>query len=166
MASIQQAGIAKNIYGMQPTSLPFPEVANLNQPPGVFVKRVATPAGFIDVIGVDDADLLGMLIEKSKNSSAGGGSGAPSSLVIPFTEANLVAMSIGGTDSIASADLGARYGITTSGTGDNVKYVVDKTDTVNIRVKIVEFLDPVGEVNGRVLCSVLPANRQFTRDTV
>lgn len=61
-------------------------------------------------------------------------------------EGNLDAGS--GTTALAYAQMFLNYGITLDATTDH--WYVDSSDTVDIRVCVVGFKDPVGTVNGRV----------------
>ena len=62
---------------------------------------------------------------------------------------SLIVGNVGGTSVTAAADRGAEYGLVEA----NDIVSVDKTDTTNTRVIVVDLdrRDPVGDVNGRVI---------------
>lgn len=66
-------------------------------------------------------------------------------------------MRVADTQALALAQIGTSYGLVLDATNDIFR--VDTTDTTNVAVKVVELLDAVGDVNGRVVVKFLNASR-------
>jgi len=68
----------------------------------------------------------------------------------------------GATDKIEATDLDTSLGIVESSLTPDA-WIVNKADTTNKRITIVEFVDPVGTLYGRVMVRFIPAYYQEQR---
>jgi len=165
MATILPATLARGLYGGELMAFPFPEIGALQLPAGDFVRLLDAGFNIGNITGANGGgNLLGILIEQTKNRPAG--SSLTYSLVVPFSEGTVIAMNMGNTVlgvpfNIQQSDLGELGGVSFISGGFDRKVVALRT-TTNVRMRIIGFLDPVGEPNGRVLVTILPASRQLT----
>jgi len=153
MASLKKAELGKLLHGQPPVVWSVPEGLNQTFKEGDFVYR---NGGYLVICGADPALILGIALEDAHNTTAG----LYNILVGVFTEGALVEMTVyhstAGNNKIEQTDLGTKYGIDVSANC----WRVDKTDASNTRVRVQQFVDEVDEVSGRVLVSVLAANRE------
>jgi hypothetical protein len=98
--------------------------------------------------GVDPTGIVGIAEDDGDNLGAGLGTVR----YVPALPHVTFDMSLSGT--IAATDLHVKYGLVKSGNN----WGVDKAETVNTRVVIVGFKDPVGTVDGRVYVRFLAAS--------
>jgi hypothetical protein len=108
--------------------------------------------------GADPANILGIALEDASNRASAGGDLA----FIPAVPGAVFQANVRGTgaaNNIQQTDFMKKFGLVEMSGGE---WVVDKDDTTNTRVKIVSFIDPVGEVNGRVEFIFLDANNLWT----
>jgi hypothetical protein len=141
------------IDGTPPVLWLFPEAASQTYKAGEFVYRAS---GYLTICGADPSQILGIAMEDAHNSTAG----AYDMLVLVATGQTLfkinVYHSVSGNNKIEAADLGTAYGLVNASN----KWLVDKTDTGNTRVRVQKFYDAIGETAGFVLVTVLPAYRE------
>jgi len=149
-----KAAYGKMLYTTSPVIEHFPEAASQTFEAG---DLVFTNAGYIEECGADPASILGLVMEDGHDAGAGDYQ-VP---VLVFTEATFIEMCVyhsdPGANLIEDTDLRTLYGLVAS----NHKWLVDKTEVVNTRVKVQQFKDPIGTVSGVVLVTVIPTVREF-----
>lgn len=124
---------------------------------------VLISSGYLAEAGADPAVLLGVATRAGQN---GGSAGAKSQHVEVAHPGNLFMGNLdtsGAEDAgvTAATDRGVAYGIQKH--ASNGSWYVDKSDTTNKRVRVVEFWseDTVGDIKGRVIFSFVVANSQL-----
>jgi hypothetical protein len=142
------------------TSMPthfYPEGASKTHVKGA---PVVLSSGLLQEAGADPTTVVGIAAHAGRN----GASGLRSYVTPPDENVTFVGSidtsASEGTGTVAAAQLGAEYGITkTALTGVNLgKWYVDTNKTGgSARVKVVELIDPVNTVLGRVGFKFLPA---------
>lgn len=154
MALTQRARLARMLNGFPEPLSPLPEAASQTFKWG---DLVFMSGGYVTICGADPAAIAGIAKQDGRNAAAG----AYDCDVLLITADTLIRMQVHHTTPanavIEAADLFKDYGIAVSG---NIWYV-DKTDTSNTRVRIIEFIDPLATLNGQVAVQVLAANRQL-----
>lgn len=152
MSLIYRASLARMLNGFPEPVGPYPEAANQTFKWGDLVYM---NGGYLTICGADPASVLGIAKQDGHNTTAG----LYKDDVLLITHDTLILMQVHhGTPAnavIEAADLMADYGIAVSG---NIWYV-DKEETTNKRVRIIEFYDELGTLNGRVAVQFLAANR-------
>jgi len=123
-------------------------------------------SGLVAEGGTDPIAILGIAGSAGQNKSAG----VATTLFTPILPGTIFEMNLCGSAStsytLTQADLGATYGIVKR-TAGAVHWVVDQSDTTNVRVRIVGFVPRiiggaavetqlVGDVNARVYCTLIP----------
>lgn len=150
-----KARLGKMFDGSNPVVWSVPEAASQTFLEGEFVYR---NAGFLTGCGADPADILGIALEAGNN----GAEGANNILVLVATEVTGYEIPVhSGTPAssdVEDADLGVKYGI--AAVSNN--WYVDKDDTSATRLRIQQFKDAVGTVNGTVIATILPGNREVS----
>jgi len=154
MSLTQRASLARMLNGFPEPLTPLPEAVSQTFEWGDLVYM---NAGFLTICGADPATIVGIAKENGHNAAAG----AYNDDVLLITADTLIKMHVHHTTPatavIEDADLFKDYGIAVSG---HIWYV-DKTDTSATRVRIIEFIDPVGTLNGLVAVQFLAANRKL-----
>ena len=152
-----KARIRAMLHGVNMTEVfTWPEAATQT-----FVKQdlVYLSSGYVTVCGTNPSVIAGLAMQDGNDDTSDGDHDTEVGVLTGLT---LLAMEVhSGTPAnadIEAADLGASYGITAV---SNAWYVDKDKTGGDARVKIVDFIDPVGTVNGRVLVQVLAANRMF-----
>jgi hypothetical protein len=132
--------------------LSFPEAASQS-----FVKGdlVYLASGYLTLCGADPTAILGIALEDAHNGSAG----AYQIMVSLITAQTIVFMSVyhstAANDKIEAVDMGTLYEIDKPVAGT---WRVDKTATTATRVRIIQFVDDVGSLKGRVGCLFFTTN--------
>jgi hypothetical protein len=143
MASIRAAQVRGSLGGMEPAQRPVPEA---NSQSFLMGAMVVAASGKIQECGADPALILGLAARKGQNIV-----GPEDNAVFLFTPDTLVEMNVKGTaglNAIQATDRFTSWGTVKDASGH---WVIDKDETTADTFVIVDFIDPVGEVNGRVL---------------
>ena len=153
MAVTRRARVVSTISGSPNPVWSRPEAASQSFKDGDLVYMVA---GYLTICGADPATILGIAKEDAHNTTAG----LYNILVDVITADSLVEMQVAhdtpANAVIEAADFGKLYDIAVT---SNVWYV-DKNTTAATRVRIQRFVDALGTTNGRVLTTILAANRE------
>jgi hypothetical protein len=118
---------------------------------------VVYSSGYVAEAGSDPSYILGVALNAGHNGAAG----AYKTLVALAHDSNTFVANVkgsGNANKTAQSDVGAAYGIVSDTNGE---WFVDKDDTTNVRVRIIDLVDPAGTENGKVLVKFLSANRYF-----
>ena len=156
MALKFRARLARTISGDPPPVDHWPEAAAQTFKAGDLVFR---SGGYVTICGTDPALIGGIAQEDAHNDVYAGTHTIAVTLINADT---LIRMQIHhvtpGSSVIAVTDRGTDYGITVS---SNVWYVDKAKTSTYARVRVQEFIDPVGTLDGEVAVQFLAANREY-----
>jgi len=154
MALTYRAKLARMLNGFPEPMTKLPEAASQTFKWG---DLVFMSGGYVTICGADPASIAGIAMENGHNSTAG----AYDVDILFVTADTLIQMQVyhatEANNVIEATDLFKDFGIAVT---SNVWYV-DKADVSATRVRVVEFIDPLGTANGRVAVQVLAANRML-----
>lgn len=100
-------------------------------------------AGFLQEGGADPDNIAGIAQNDGQNGAVAGDKRTLVARALPNVS---FVGNIGGAAALAAAQLGVKYGLAKE--GDN--WHVDTAETVNVAVIVEDFIDAIGDVNGRV----------------
>ena len=143
MATIRAAAVRGSLSGTEPAQRPVPETDSVSFLAGACVVAAS---GKITECGADPALILGLAARAGQNKV-----GPDDNAVFLFTPDTLVEMNVKGTaalNNIQATDRFASFGTVKDVSGH---WVIDKDETTADTFIIVDFIDKVGEANGRVL---------------
>jgi len=157
-AGLYKCRVKKMLDGSIPPVQTFYEASSQTWVVGDLVYR---SSGYVTICGADPSQILGI----AKAAGANGTQGTITTEVNIITADTLIEMQVHHTTPanavIEAADHGKLYGIAV-GTGSSAGvWYVDKNETSNTRVRVVEFVDALATANGKVLVQVLAANREY-----
>jgi len=109
---------------------------------------VMNASGFVAEGGADPDNIVGIAVRDGQNGAAAGDKTAEVYLALPHV---LFIMNIGGAVALLQNQLGIKFGLIKE--GDN--WHVDTAEAVAVAVIIVDILDPIADVNGRVVVKFL-----------
>jgi hypothetical protein len=115
--------------------------------------------GFVKEAVPADSLFLGITMEDAHNITAAQ-EGAVEIPVIPFTAESLIEINLQSGQNITQADLASATGFNLSGGGAN-PWTIDRSSGSSAAIRIVKFVDAVGEAQGRVL-GVIKGSKRFT----
>lgn len=104
-----------------------------------------------------DGTLLGIAEGAGQNGASDGLYTSKFTPFLPGTiiEANLCAGASADTKALAQTDIGTKYGLIKRTTSGATHWVIDSTETVAVKCKIIGVRDPIGDFNGRVWAVML-----------
>lgn len=117
-------------------------------------------SGLLAEAGADPTNIVGVAEEDASGTTSDDVRFNPAELDSLIFEGNV--QGTGALNAIQAADRYGRFGIVLSGG----IWRIDKDETTNVRVYIVDFIDAVGETNGRVKFKFIPAATKHGNTTI